>query len=373
MGPQGSMGYTGFTGSTGNTGNTGNTGRTGSTGNTGNTGNTGPIGPTGSPGLASNTGATGNTGPIGPSGATGSTGNTGDTGPLGTGPTGSTGPIGPSGVTGSTGNTGNTGPTGDTGNTGPIGPSGATGSTGNTGDTGPLGTGPTGNTGNTGSTGPMGVTGATGSTGNTGDTGPLGTGPTGNTGPIGPTGTSVNYNNIQLSLNQNINTYETVNRNVVNVSTTLVSGTQYFILFTPLQNVDATTISIASADISAVTPTLIRFGLYTIDASGDATLVACTENDTALFANSYTLYSKSFTTNGGFPSNYTIVAGTRYAISFIILANTMPTLYGIQNAGFLTNISPKITGQYSGQSDLVTTASDINLLPSNYIQWIKLS
>jgi hypothetical protein len=51
----------------------------------------------------------------------------------------------------------------------------------------------------------------------------------------------------------------------------------------------------------------------------------------------------------------------------------MPSIYGIQNVGFLTNISPKITGQTTAQTDLVVNPTDIQLLPSNYIQWIKLS
>jgi hypothetical protein len=110
--------------------------------------------------------------------------------------------------------------------------------------------------------------------------------------------------------------------------------------------------------------------LYIIDNSNNASLVANTENNTSLFTSTYTLYSDTFSTS------YTIQSGIRYAISFLIIANTMPTLYGIENIGVLTNLPPKINGISNQlQTDLVTTITNIEIIANtnNNIQWIKLS
>ena len=96
-------------------------------------------------------------------------------------------------------------------------------------------------------------------------------------------------------------------------------------------------------------------------------------NNTLLLNNTYTLYSDVFSASGEYPANYNIQIGSRYALSFLIIANTMPTIYGIQNISFLSNLSPKINGISSGQNDLITNISDINITSNNNIQWIKLS
>jgi hypothetical protein len=238
------------------------------------------------------------------------------------------------------------------------------GATGNTGSTGDMGA-----TGNTGSTGDMGATGNTGSTGDMGATGNTGsTGDMGATGNTGPTGT-INYDYISYYNNQLPNTYETLNRSVVNKSTNIISGKQYFVFFTPLKEFNATTISISTGDTAIIDASFIKFGLYIIDNNtNNASLVANTENNTSILTSPNTLYSISFSTS------YTIQPGYRYAISFLITANTMPTIYGIENIGLLTNLPPKINGISNQlQNDLVTTITNIEIIANNNIQWIKLS
>ena len=156
----------------------------------------------------------------------------------------------------------------------------------------------------------------------------------------------------------------------MNISTNIFSGTQYFIFFTSLQTFNATTISIVTGDTGVSNATIIKFGLYSIDNSNNANLVAYTDNNTSLLSSPYTLYSSIFSTN----ANYIVQNGSRYAISFLIIANIMPTIYGIQNIGFLTNLSPKINGiSDNSQNDLIAMIEDINIVANNNIQWIKLS
>ena len=333
----------------------------------------------------------------------------------------SVGATGPTGSTGLTGTVGQTGPTGSTGPTGPTGPIGAglnilgsfntyaalvaaypTGSigdayliggdlwvwsgtqwlnTGNilgpTGPTGPTGaasqvTGPTGPTGPV-STVPSTVTGPTGPTGSTGPTGPLG--PTGPTGPQGViTGTSpVVYDSGTSTVSFDTDAYETSLIGSTNQSATAVdvaprvgnftgtpsSSTTYFTFFTPRTTTAVTSISVASASTQTTGQSLVRFGLYTIDGSGNATLVARTASDSTIFSALNTVYTRTFNTTGGYPSTYTLVAGTRYALGVVIVAATVGTVYtAFDNIPApLSTLAPRMTGLVAATADLPTSAT----------------
>jgi hypothetical protein len=329
----------------------------------------------------------------------------GATGPQGaTGPTGAQGLIGPNGATGATGATGPIGaglnikgsyntyaelvaanPTGSVGdaylilgalwvwtgtqwvNTGNI--------LGPTGPTGPVSTVPSSVTGPTGPTGPQSTV-----TGPTGPTGPASTvlGPTGPTGSTGPKGlvaatspvlydagtstvsfdTDAYESSIAGSTNQS-NTVIDVFPRIGNFTGTPSSATTYFTFFTPRITHSITSISVVSALTQTTGQSLVRFGLYTVDGSGNATLVARTASDTTIFSAVNTVYTRAFNTTGGYPSSYTCVAGTRYAIGVVIVAATPGTVYTAFNSipSALSTLSPRMTGLVAATSDLPTTAS----------------
>jgi len=343
-----------------------------------------------------------------------------------TGPTGSFGATGPQGLTGLTGQTGATGPTG------PIGaglnilgsfstyaaliaayPTGSIGdaylisgdlwvwsgtqwlNTGNilgpTGPTGPTGaasqvTGPTGPTGPV-STVPSTVTGPTGPTGSTGPTGPLG--PTGPTGPQGViAGTSpIVYNAGTSTVSFDTDAYETTLVGSTNQGATTVdvfprignftgtpsSETTYFTFFTPRITTSVTSISVASASTQTTGQSLVRFGLYTVDGSGNATLVARTSSDSTIFSALNTVYTRTFNTTGGYPASYTLTAGTRYAIGVVVVASTVGTVYTAFNAipAPLSTLSPRVTGLVASTSDLPTSATSYST--STVGIWARLS
>lgn len=333
----------------------------------------------------------------------------------------SQGPTGPQGLTGATGPIGNPGTTGETGPTGPTGPIGAglnilgsfatyaalvaaypTGSVGDaylitgdlwvwsgtqwlntgnilgpTGPTGPTGAastvpGPTGPTGPV-STEPSTVTGPTGPTGPTGSQGVVG--PTGPTGPQGViTGTSpVVYDAGTSTVSFDTDAYETTLIGSVNQSSTAVdvfprignfsgtpsSETTYFTFFTPRTTTTISSISVASASTQTTGQSLVRFGLYTVDGSGNATLVARTASDTTIFSALNTLYTRSLNTTGGYPASYTLTAGSRYALGVVIVAATVGTVYTAFNSipAPLSTLSPRITGLVAGTTDLPTSAT----------------
>jgi hypothetical protein len=309
---------------------------------------------------------------------------------------------------------GATGPTGAVGQTGTIGFTGPTGPIGATGATGPIGAGlnilgsfntyaalvaayPTGsigdayliggdlwvwsgtqwlNTGNIlGPTGPQSTV-----PGPTGPTGPPSTvacptGPTGSTGPQGLVAATspVLYDSGTATVSFDTDAYETLLIGSTNQSATVVdvaprvgnftgtpsSSTTYFTFFTPRTTTAVTSISVASASTQTTGQSLVRFGLYTIDGSGNATLVARTASDSTIFSALNTVYTRTFNTTGGYPSTYTLVAGTRYALGVVIVAATVGTVYtAFDNIPApLSTLAPRMTGLVAATSDLPTSAT----------------
>ena len=138
------------------------------------------------------------------------------------------------------------------------------------------------------------------------------------------------------------------------------SGEVHLSFFTPAENVTISNISMVTSGTAAATVTLIRMGLYTVDGSGNVALVAQTASDTTLFNAINTTFTRAFSTTGGYPATYNLVAGTRYAVGFIVVATTRPTLYhgSTQNLA-ITSLEPRIAAVLASQSDLPTAINTV--------------
>lgn len=98
---------------------------------------------------------------------------------------------------------------------------------------------------------------------------------------------------------------------------------------------------------AGATPTLIRYGLYTVATNGDITLVASTPNDTALLAAPNTGYSKAVSTP------YAKVAGLLYAFGVLVVtAATAPALASVVLPVGEMAVAPRLAGTVTGQADL---------------------
>jgi hypothetical protein len=119
---------------------------------------------------------------------------------------------------------------------------------------------------------------------------------------------------------------------------------------------------------AGATPTLIRFGLYSVATNGDITLVASTPNDTTLLATINTAYTKAFS------AAYTVATGLRYAVGILVVsAAAMPSF---MTASIFTNFAaelaqaPRRTATISAQADLpasVASGSLSNSSPAIYL------
>lgn len=111
--------------------------------------------------------------------------------------------------------------------------------------------------------------------------------------------------------------------------------------------------------------TVRKVGLFTVNAAyTQVTCVARSANDTALGSTSNTVYTKAFTSEAGYSSSYTLLAGTTYAVGFLFY-NTGgtfagPTLVGFNpGSGSVTlsnqNLLPMIVSAVSSQTDITST------------------
>jgi hypothetical protein len=135
----------------------------------------------------------------------------------------------------------------------------------------------------------------------------------------------------------------------------MVSGTAYFTFFASPIDVTVTQISAITGGAAASGLTLARMGLYIIDSSDNATLVAQTASDTTLFTAGGTIYTRSFDTGGGYPSSYKLLTGQKYATGVIAVGTGMASLVSLTATALMAAQNPRLTGTVASQADLPTS------------------
>lgn len=127
------------------------------------------------------------------------------------------------------------------------------------------------------------------------------------------------------------------------------SGVVRFCYLVARRTEPITQVMLPSGNTAAgATPTLVKFGVYSVAANGDLTLLAATASDTAIFAGAQTDYVRALT------STITVNEGQLYAIAAIVVtAATAPTVIGNLIATPNLNFqNPRLTASLTGQSDL---------------------
>jgi hypothetical protein len=144
------------------------------------------------------------------------------------------------------------------------------------------------------------------------------------------------------------------------------TGNMLISFFTPLVSKTVTQMTMYSYDVACSGLTFFRMGLYTFTSSnfttgqGTLALVARIDNDTSMFASTYTGYTRSFSTVGGYPASYNLVAGTRYAIGSCMTATTYARIVS-KPFGGATGIGalyPRVAGQVVSTTDLPTAGTN---------------
>lgn len=160
---------------------------------------------------------------------------------------------------------------------------------------------------------------------------------------------------------------ETCPRYVAGSAQTLVSQSMQLSYLTPVAALTVGYLMMVCST-GASGGSLVRFGLYSVAANGDITLVARTANDTTLLNTTSTTYIKAFDTTGGYPATYTMAAGQRYALAVIAVGAT-PAVRGASPV--LGTLPPAISRVMTLQADLPTgTTAVASLAATALCPWM---
>jgi hypothetical protein len=137
-------------------------------------------------------------------------------------------------------------------------------------------------------------------------------------------------------------------------SINMTSGAVRFGYFTARRSGTCTGIRVPSGGTAAgATPTVVRFGLYAVDSSGNLTLLSATVSDTTVFAGTFTSYTRSLA------ASQSITLGSLYAIGIIVVTGAqIPSIAGGNYAGGAENLLyPPIASVLTGQSNLPSSVA----------------
>ena len=165
------------------------------------------------------------------------------------------------------------------------------------------------------------------------------------------------FQDIAGNLNQTTSIVDVYPR-TTNSSGVLSNGNAYFTFFSPMWTATISNLTVVSANTAASGTQTVRLGLYTFNGT-TATLVARTDIDATILGTTNTVFTRAFSTTGGYPATYTLQAGTRYAIGIIFVGTTAPTVYtAFSNIpAAMSSLSPRLSGYVAAQTDLPTTSN----------------
>lgn len=163
---------------------------------------------------------------------------------------------------------------------------------------------------------------------------------------------------------------ETFPRELAGFTPTMSTGSLRLSYFTSYKNFASTQgVMWTGNTAAAATPTLVKFGLYSVAANGDLTLVASTANDTTLFAGVNTKYTRNWL------ASVNIQYGQRYAFAALVVSGAaVPTVQGniFAGVGALQAETPTEVAFLSAQSDLPASIAFGALGTSANMPWAQI-
>lgn len=153
----------------------------------------------------------------------------------------------------------------------------------------------------------------------------------------------------------------TVPRSLVNANVAQPTGVLRLAFFSSVKSETTTQARVSTiTPAAAATPTLVRWGLYSVAANGDGTLVASTANDTTLFSVASTAYTRPWS------APYALTRGSRYAFGCLVVTGaTAPNVAAnTQQDSTEAARSPRLAGILSAQADLPAGFTDAGLTNS---------
>ena len=159
---------------------------------------------------------------------------------------------------------------------------------------------------------------------------------------------------------------ETLPRYAAGASITLASGTLLLGYVTAPVNLSATSIVVGSASAASATVTLGRVGVWSVDGSGNLTLLQGSVNDTALLGSVSTLYTKTIAAAA-------LTRGSRYAVGVLIVGSTAGSVRGASGISGITSLAPVMAAAVTGQTDLPASVAVGSLTTAGNTPWFGLA
>lgn len=139
---------------------------------------------------------------------------------------------------------------------------------------------------------------------------------------------------------------------------TMPSGTLRLGYFTSTKNEVKSSIKVY-CQTGGGAPTLTKFGLYSVDGSGNLTLIGSTASDTTLLRTNATTYTKAL------QAAVSTVAGTRYAVAILVVTgSSVPSVSGKQGHANQFNAEPRLSASLNSQTDLPASIAVGSLVDS---------
>lgn len=158
--------------------------------------------------------------------------------------------------------------------------------------------------------------------------------------------------------------FDTYPRVAAAANLTLTSGTLYLAYFTaPAARSVTSLIAGTGTNGSPPTVTLGRLAIFSVDGSGNLTLIQASTNDTSLFAAANTFYTKTI-------SSAALTAGSRYAIGILIISSAGTIICrGASSVAGLSGLPPALAHALTGQSDIPSSVTVGSLATTGNVPW----
>lgn len=188
-------------------------------------------------------------------------------------------------------------------------------------------------------------------------------------------GNRVTTNDIIRGLNHvPLGSVENISRNIVNNTTTLSASAAYYSFFTAAETINASSISIYTT--STLTASILKFGLYTVSnaelSTASLTLVARTASTSTTTA-LQNITTKAFEASGGYPANYTLIAGNRYAIGIYFSGTSAPIVSCTTYSQNTFNVPPIMSKLQLNVFDLTSASLASALAATQVYIWSRVS
>jgi hypothetical protein len=146
------------------------------------------------------------------------------------------------------------------------------------------------------------------------------------------------------------------------------SGQLRLSFFTAIKTETVTKVASISQS-AAASPTLCRIGIYSVDGSGDGTLVASMASDTTMWNAGNTRFERALS------ASWAKTAGQRYAVGALFVGTSGPNLVcttSQSGAGTSLALAPRRSGVLVGQTDLPASFTNAGLSVSGHYGYFEL-